>query len=148
MSTAELAKKVFRLIEAKDTAGAAELLSSDFKFSGPVSEPIGGQEWMSLHDKLNAAFPDFSFNVREDSEEEGDVAHIKVQLSGTHEAELDLSPMGLPSVPSTGKSMRLPEEVLDVTVVDGKVSAVHGEPIEGGGLMGILAQLGVELPAH
>lgn len=148
MGAAETAKKVFGLIEAKDTQAAAELLSDDFKFSGPVPEPIGGMEWLGLHDKLNDAFPDFSFNLKEEVMVKGDVAHIKVKLSGTHEAELDLSPMGLPSVPSTGKSVNLPEEQLDVTVVDGKVTSVHGEPVEGGGVMGILAQLGVEPPAE
>ena len=147
MSAADMAKMVFGLIEAKDTKAAAELLSDDFKFSGPVPDPISGQEWMGLHDKLNAAFPDFSFNLRDEVMEEGDVAHIKVKLSGTHEAELDLSPMGLPNVPSTGKSMNLPEEPLAVTVVDGQGTSVHDEPVEGGGLMGILAQLGVEPPA-
>lgn len=147
MGAAEMAKKVFELIEAKDTQAAAEVLSDDFKFSGPVPEPISGKEWLGLHDKLNTAFPDFSFNLRDEVMVEGDVAHIKVNLSGTHEAELDLSPMGLPKVPSTGKSMNLPEEALAVTVVDGKVTSVHGEPVEGGGVMGILAQLGVELPA-
>ena len=39
MGAAEMAKKVFGLIEAKDTQAAAELLSDDFKFSGPSLTP-------------------------------------------------------------------------------------------------------------
>ena len=42
MNALETTKKLFNLIEAKDRAGALELLSDDFLFSGPVPEPISG----------------------------------------------------------------------------------------------------------
>jgi len=35
---------------------------------------------------------------------------------------------------------------MDATFKDGKLSSLVGEPTEGGGVMGILSQLGVELP--
>jgi hypothetical protein len=50
------------------------------------------------------------------------------------------------SIPATGKSISNPEERGETTVKDNKVTSVHINAVEGGGLMGILKQLGVEPP--
>lgn len=147
MDAVETTKKLFERIESGDTGAASELLTSDFVFSGPVPEPVDGKMWLGLHDRLNAAFPDFSFNSN-GAELMGDKVKIELQLSGTHQSELDLSPMGLPDVPATGKSFQLPTEVATVRFTDGKISSVDVAKVEGGGLMGILAQLGVEVPTQ
>ncbi len=138
-------QKLFDLIESGDTGAAAGLLSSDFVFAGPVPEPVDGAMWLGLHDRLNAACADFSFNAS-GAEQVGDTVKIELQLSGTHQSELDLSPMGMPTVPATGKSFRLPSEAATVSFSGEKISSVQVAPVEGGGLMGILGQLGVEAP--
>jgi predicted ester cyclase len=145
MGAVELASKVWDLIEAKDTAAAAELLSDDFTFSGPVPEPINGEMWLGMHDRLNAAFPDWKFNIS-DVHPHGEVIHCTAQITGTHTGELDLSPLGLPVVPATGKSFQLPREEMGVAVVGDKITSISGESTPGGGVMGILSQLGVEVP--
>lgn len=145
MNDVEIAAKVFELIEAKDIAGAKTLLSDDMTFSGPVPEPVSGDMWMGLHAKLNAGFPDWSFNLS-GVHQHGDVVHCTAQITGTHTGDLDLSPMGLPVVPATGKAIQLPAEELSVTVDGGKITSVAGDPVPGGGVMGILGQLGVEIP--
>lgn len=145
MNAVDTAKRVFELIEAKDTAGAAKLLTDDFTFSGPTPEPIGGAQWLAMHDKLNAAFPDWKFNLT-DVHEHGDFIHSTAQITGTHTGDLDLSPMGMPTIPATGKAVKLPREELNVKVVGDKIKSIDGPPVEGGGLMGILGQLGVQPP--
>lgn len=145
MTAVDTARRVFELIEAKDTAGAAKLLSDDFTFSGPVPEPINGAQWLGIHDKLNAAFPNWKFNLA-DAHEHGDVIHCAVQITGTHTGDLDLSPMGMPTVPATGKSVKLPREELNVKVVGDKIKSIDGPPVDGGGVMGLLGQLGVQAP--
>lgn len=144
MGAVEVASKVWQLIEAKDTAAAAELLSDNFTFSGPTPEPISGSMWLGLHDKLNAAFPDWKFNV--EVHQHGDMVHCTAQITGTQTGDLDLSPLGLPVVPATGKSIQLPREDLMVAVEGDKITSISGEPVPGGGVMGILSQLGVEMP--
>ena len=145
MDAVETTKKLFELIESRETGAAAELLSSDFTFAGPVPEPVDAAMWMGLHDRLNAAFPDFSFNMS-DAQQVGDSVQISLQLSGTHQAELDLSPLGLPNVPATGKSFQLPLETATVSFNGDKVTSVIAGQVEGSGVMGILSQLGVEAP--
>lgn len=147
MSDVEVAQQLFAYIEANDLESAAAMLTDDFTFSGPVPEPVSGQQWLGLHAKLNEAFPDFSFNL-DNVHQHGDVVHVTAHLSGTQENTLDLSPMGLPTVPPTGTHIQLPAEEMNVSVVDGMVQAVYGDPVAGGGLAGMLAQLGVEPPPH
>ena len=145
MDAAEATRKLFELIESRETGAAAELLSDDFTFAGPVPEPINASAWLGLHDRMNAAFPDFSFNLR-DVQQVGDTAQATLQLSGTHNSDLDLSAIDLPNVLTTGKSFELPPESTTVTIEGEKVTSVRVDKVEGGGVMGILSQLGVEAP--
>ena len=50
------------------------------------------------------------------------------------------------SLPPTGKTFELPESVYTIRVVDDKVVYFSEKVVEGGGLAGILSQLGVKLP--
>ncbi|GMR11038.1 MAG: hypothetical protein BMS9Abin28_1862 [Anaerolineae bacterium] len=145
MDAAEATKKLFGLIESRETGAAAEYLSDDFTFAGPVPDPIDAAAWLGLHDRMNAAFPDFSFNLS-DVQQAGNTAQGTLQLSGTHKSDLDLSAMDLPNVPATGKSFQLPPEEVSVTVEGEKITSVRAAKVEGGGVKGILSQLGVEAP--
>ncbi len=67
--------------------------------------------------------------------------------TGTHKGVLDLNPLGMPiSLPSTGKSFKLPKSVFTFRAANDKLIYFGEESAEGGGLAGILAQLGVKLP--
>lgn len=147
MDAVEATKKLFELIESRETGAAAELLSDDFVFSGPVPDPINAPAWLGMHDRMNDAFPDFSFNLK-DVQQVDDTVQGTLQLSGTHQSDFDLSAMDMPNVPATGKSFQLPQESVTVTIQGEKITSVQGAKVEGGGLMGILSQLGVEAPPH
>jgi hypothetical protein len=68
------------------------------------------------------------------------------QETGTHTGVLDLNPIGMPiSLPPTGKSFRLPKSVYTFRVAGDKVTYYSEEAVQGGGLAGILEQLGVKL---
>jgi hypothetical protein len=94
---------------------------------------------------LQAGIPDWSFNLS-DVQVTGNVAHTTHQISGTHTGNLDLSPMGMPVIPATGKSFKLPVEHADLTYEGNKLTRFHADVAAGGGLPGILQQLGVEMP--
>jgi predicted ester cyclase len=146
MTAIEMASKLLHDIEAKDTTAAAKLLTDDFTFSGPVPQPISGREWLAMHKSLSIAFPDWKFNASDLREEAGKV-RVAVRITGTHKGELNLSSLGMPNVPATGKSIKLPREEITLTVSNGKFSSLHTPPTDGGGVMGILSQLGVKVPA-
>jgi predicted ester cyclase len=145
MNELELSKKLLSLIEAKDRASALKLLSDDFTFSGPVPEPISGPMWLGMNEKLSTAFPDWSFNVS-DLKSDGSIVRLAVQISGTHKGELDLSAMGLPKVPATGKKIHLPREEAELKIEGGKVKYFKTGSNPEAGVSGILKQLGVAVP--
>lgn len=146
MSVHESAESFVKAFNAGDYDTVASHLSNDFQFSGPVPEPISGQQWIGLTRLLRAAFPDIQYNMRVVSVE-GDVVTTTNQLTGTHTGDLDLSAMGMGVIPATGKSFSNPEETGQGTVKGGKFVSIRITPVDGGGLMGILSQLGVKQPA-
>jgi predicted ester cyclase len=145
MNSAEITRKLMTAIESGDMATAASFMSDDFIFSGPVPEPISGEQWLGLQGLLLAAFPDWSFNLS-DVQVTGNVARTTHQISGTHTGDLDLSPMGMPVIPATGKKVKLPVEHAELTFEGGKAVRLHTDVPAGGGVPGILQQLGVQMP--
>jgi len=145
MSALEMANKLLQALEAKDTTTAAKLLSDDFTFSGPVPQPISGPEWLAMQQSLGIAFPDWSFHVA-DLREDGSKVRGTIQITGTHKGDLDLSGLGMPKVPATGKAVKLPRGEITLTVSNGKFTSLNSPAPDGGGVMGILSQIGVKVP--
>lgn len=145
MNAEEITRAVMTAIEAGDMGTAAGYLSDDFVFSGPVPEPVSGEQWLGLQSLLLAAFPDWSFNLS-DVQVTSNGARTTHQITGTHTGDLDLAPLGLPVIPATGKSIKLPVEHAEVTIEGDKAVRLHAEVTPGGGVPGILQQLGVEMP--
>jgi hypothetical protein len=141
----EVVRAMITAVDDCDMETAAGYLSAGFLFSGPVPEPIGKVSWVGLHQGLLAAFPDWSFNLS-GVHVEGDLATTTHHITGTHTGDLDLSAMGLPRLPATGKSISLPEEHARCTVKNGKIVRIEIDPNPDGGLPGTLKQLGVEVP--
>jgi predicted ester cyclase len=145
MNLAEITRKIYIAIESGDMATAASFLADDFVLSGPVPDPIGGEQWLGLQGLLLTAFPDWSFNLS-DVQVTGNVARTTHQISGTHTGDLDLSPLGMPVIPATGKKVRLPVEHADLTFEGGKAVRLHADVPADGGVPGIMQQLGVQMP--
>ena len=126
---------------------AKSLFADDFKFSGPVPEPISGQAWLGMSASLRNAFPDLDYQFKIE-DVDGDSAHISAELKGTHQDDLDLTAMNMGVIPATGKSFHAAHENGVARLRDGKITAWEMEGTEGAGLMAILGQLGVKMPSR
>ena len=146
MGTKEAAQAFVDAFNGGDLDTAASYLSDDFQFSGPVPKPIGSAEWIGLSKVFRVGCPDIKYNLTIVSVE-GDVVKTTTQVSGTHTGDLDLSAMGMGVIPPTGKSFSNPEETGESTVEGDKIKSIHINPSEGGGVMGMLSQLGVQPPS-
>ena len=146
MDTKETVQSLIDAIQMGDFKRAKSLLSNDFKFSGPVPEPISADAWMGMSASLKAAFPDLDYQFKIEGVN-GDTVNISADLRGTHKGDLDLTAMHMGVIPATGKSFKAAHEHGRATLRDGKIIAWTMEPIEGAGLMAILGQLGVKIPA-
>jgi|SRR5215211_1296954 len=145
MNQREIVQALLDSVQRGDFQKAKSLLSNDYQFSGPVPEPINAETWVGIHTNLKRAFPDLDYHFHVESVE-GDVTKISAELKGTHSGALDLSALGLGVTPASGKSFAIPREHGKVTCKGDKVTSWVIDRIEGGGLMGILNQLGIAVP--
>jgi len=148
MNPREIVQALLDSVQRGDFQKANFLISKDCQFSGPVSKPIKGAAWMGMNKNLKKAFPnlDYHFHVDRVDGLDGGTVKISAELKGTHSGVLDLSALGLGVTPATHKSFATPHEHSKVTIKGDKVASWVVEPIAGGGLLGILDQLGVTTP--
>ena len=143
MDKVEIAKNA--MAEIEKGAIAASTYTDDMTFSGPVPQPLNREQYLGLMHALVGAAPDWNFHAR-DFRVEGDTVHINIGITGTQTRTLSGLMPGMPSVPPTGKQFSLPGEHLDITVRGDKISRIVAQVPPGGGVAGLLKQLGVPLP--
>jgi predicted ester cyclase len=114
-------------------------------FAGPLPQPVGKREFVGLQSAMVAAMPDWKFNGK-DFKQDGEKVTATFQISGTQTAELNLPIPGFVKVPASGKHVSLPEEGMTFTVKNGKITRIESAGIAGGGVAGVLTQLGASMP--
>ena len=145
MDAIEVVKTGLAASEAGQTSKFADLLSEDMVFTGPVPEPVGKREFVGLMTAMVAGIPDWKFNSK-DFKQVGDKVTVTFQITGTQTRELSLPMPGIPKIPASGKHISLPQEPTTITVKDGKISRLESAVVAGGGVMGVLTQLGIAIP--
>ena len=145
MSAIDIVKAGMAATEAGDFDKLAGMLADDMVFAGPVPEPLGKREFIAVQSAMRAAMPDWKFNGT-DFKENGDQVTVMLQITGTQTGELKLPMPGMAPVPATGKRVSLPKEPTTFTIKNGKVTRLETAGVPGGGVMGVLAQLGVPMP--
>jgi predicted ester cyclase len=144
MNPEEVVQAYLDAFNAGDLETAASYYADDFQFSGPTPEPLGPDAYLGISHIMKAAFPDISYDGQVVGSD-GDVVHAEFNLSGTHNGDLDLTPVGMSVIPATGIHFANPTEYFDITVQDGKIVLMYTEPSPDTGLPGILSQLGVQM---
>jgi predicted ester cyclase len=145
MNAIDVVKAGLAASEAGQTSKFASLLTDDMVFAGPVPQPVGKHEFVGLMTAMVAGMPDWKFNAT-DFKQNGNQVTATLQITGTQTGELNLPMPGLPKLPATGKHVSLPKEPTTFTVKDDKISRLESTNVPGGGVAGVLAQLGVSVP--
>ncbi|HZW38760.1 MAG TPA: nuclear transport factor 2 family protein [Ignavibacteriaceae bacterium] len=145
MMNRDIVEQFLSAIEKNDFKKAEGLLSEDFKFTGITPEPLGSKEYLNVHKALNKGMPDFKFNANF-IKQTPDVIEISVRLTGTHKNEMPSPIPEIKNIPATDKYIKLPEERIDIKLKNEKIENINVEKVPGGGIFGILKQLGVSLP--
>jgi hypothetical protein len=142
MKTQEVVKKA--LIDIEKGAINASTYTEDMVFSGPVPQPMKRDAYVTLIKNLVGASPDWNFHAR-DFTERGDTVRVTVGITGTQTRTLPGLMPGMQALPPTNKRFTLPEEHLSIKVRGDKIYELVADTVPGGGVMGMLAQLGVQL---
>lgn len=142
MKTLDIVKKA--LADIEKGAIDASLYTNDMVFSGPVPKPMKRDEYVTLLKNIVGASPDWNFHAREFTVS-GDTVKVTVAITGTQTRTLPGLMPGMLALPPTNKRFILPEEHLSLKVRGDKISECIADTVPGGGVMGMLAQLGVQL---
>ena len=145
MNEIDVVKSALATCESGQVSKLASFLTDDMVFAGPVPQPVGKKEFVGLMTAMVAAIPNWKFNAT-DYKQNGNQVMVTFQITGTQTGELNLPMPGFQKLPATGKHVSLPKEPTTVTVKDGKISRLEAAVVPGGGVMGVLAQLGVPVP--
>jgi predicted ester cyclase len=145
MDPETVVRKCFEAFEAGRTDEAASYLDDSFTFTGAVPEPVAKKDFVNLQGTLIKAMPDWKFNY-DNLRVDGETVHTNVHITGTNTQPLPAIMPGMPGIPVTGKHVSLPEEPVRLIVHNGKITRMSVEPTPGGGVEGVLKQLGAQRP--
>jgi hypothetical protein len=144
MKPSEIVGNFINAIESNDFKTAENLTSNDFVVEGVGPSKFTRTEFLNLHRALNNGLPDFSFNHKI-VKESGDQVDIRIRLTGTHKRDMQPPIPGISTIKATNKQIKMPEENVHLTVKNNKITRLRLEQIPGGGIAGLLKQIGVEL---
>ena len=131
------------ILQMRDTKALMGMVTPDAMASGGVlPQPIPVAESIKLTEGLFTAFPDMKIDILSVMLN-GNQATVKVKLSGTQSGSLALP--GSPAIPASGKKVSVMDGYI-VTVQGDKISHFQVDSPAGGGIPGMLMQLGVKMP--
>lgn len=143
MNKRETVQAFLNAVQNGDLESAKTRLADEFRFSGPVPEPLHAKAWLQMSASLKAAFPDLDYHFKGIGEE-GEVVSFTTQLSGTHTGNFDLTSMiDMGVIPATHKSFAAALQKNKIMITEGQITAWLVEPTAGAGLMAILQQIDI-----
>ncbi len=153
MSAEELVKTFMIALEAKDYDTANSYLTDDFLFSGWTPQPLGKEQFITIMSGLKAGIPNLTYNFhtihdRRDPQDKLQESYVKMttHITGTQTDSFILPPLGTPPIPQMDGTVSLPEESWNYTLANEKITRIVVGHVSGGGIQGLLHQLGVALP--
>src|SRR5947209_19792264 len=150
MSSVDIVKDFMIALESKDFDTVASCLSDDFVFSGWTPQPLDKDQFMTVMGGLKAGFPNllYHFHTVKDVRdlEQEDSVKAAIQMTGTQTDGFILPPLSLPPISQMARTVSLPEEQWSYTLQDGKIVRIMVHRVPGGGIQGLLHQLGIDVP--
>ena len=145
MNATEIVQTFITALQWGDMEEAVDWMGDDFVFSGWTPRPLDRGEFLAMHSTLKDAMPDYSFHLSDVKERDGGVEAL-IQITGTQMRDLALPMFGVPNIRYTGIDVSLPQVHTTFSFEGDKIKEMRVESVPGGGLAGLLQQIGTELP--
>lgn len=145
MEANELVMACITALQSGDMDMAASLLADDFVLRGWAEQPIDKGQFLAMQSNLLVAMPDFSYNLS-DVHMEGQGIEALIQIRGTNLGNLDLTMLDIAPIQATGLAVELPQVPIRFVTENDTLKEMAMATVAGGGLSGLLQQIGGELP--
>ena len=134
-------------LQSGDIELAANTMSDDFVMSGFAPKQLDKNQFLSTYSNLLSSMPDLSFNMTDEPSEENGVVQTEIEITGTQLNQLALPVLGIQPIEPTGLAVTLAQTKTTYHVnSDNKVTRMEMQAVAGGGLEGLLQQVGSEIP--
>jgi predicted ester cyclase len=141
MNLTDFVKSFYAAFEVRNYDYIKDSCTPDFVFSGLALKPLNRQETLEMYRTLFRAFPDWKFNLS-NFKQMGDRVTCFSRITATHSGSLELPFMDIYSYQPTGKHVQLPLQEISIELRNGKVSRIDTAKTAGGGITGLLEQIG------
>lgn len=129
-------------LKKQDVAQIAAAVADELAFV-TTRQTVDKTLFLQMLQALYAGFPDWHYD-HNPPEFHGDVIAIKWRQRGTHTGLFSMP--GRPPIADTGNEVIIPPQYFYDQVHDDQIATIRPEPIAGGAPLGILEQLGIEMP--
>ncbi|HVO44252.1 MAG TPA: ester cyclase [Aggregatilineales bacterium] len=143
MNAEQVIHESLAAFNARDEKKAFSNFASDLVVNHFMPQPIGLEEFIAVNRANLAAFPDWHFEIKQ-IQTQGDKTTVTVQVSGTHNGPLNVP--GMPPVPASGKKVSVPDRFVCTFGNDNKLHQMDFDTPPGGGFIGVMQQLGIQMP--
>ena len=145
MSAIDIVRAFTTAIENNEKEETVKPLADDFLFSGWTPKPLDKADFITTFAELKSGIPGLMFNLHNLSEE-GNRVTGSIQIAGHQSDSFSIPPLSLPPVPQMARSISLPVEDVTFELADDKITRWSVHHVEGGGIKGLLHQLGFDAP--
>lgn len=146
----ETVNAFMQALEAKEFARAGGYLSDALIFGGFTPAPLHKNQFINVMSELAEGFPNlsFTFHGAEEIAETMEGSRVKgtVQINGSQVNSFQLPALGIGPIPQMARSILLPEENWEYQLENNVITSIRVDRVPGGGVEGLLNQLGFHDP--
>jgi len=142
----EKVKAFMMALEEREFEEASGYLSDDFLFTGWTPRPLDKRQFLETMKGLKEGIPGLIFNLHNVADNANHQVTGAFQVAGYQSDSFILPVLGTPPIPQMAKSVALPSEEVEFELRAGKIARLNVQHTQGGGIKGLLEQLGFELP--
>ncbi|GHO43660.1 nuclear transport factor 2 family protein [Ktedonospora formicarum] len=141
----EIVREFMTSLDNNDSSIYEGYLSDNFTFAGWTPKPLDRAGFLEVARGLETGLPGLTYNLHNVLEErEGEVS-ATWQITGYQSDAFIIPVLGLPPIPQTGQSVSMPSENVTYTLKDEQIRSINVEHVAGGGIKGLIAQLGIDI---
>src|SRR5205814_1856662 len=107
-------------------------------------KPLNRQGFLDVIEGLKEGIPGLIFNLHNVLDAGQHRITATWHVAGYQTNSFNLPMLGLPPIPQMGRSISLPIEDVIYELAENQIKAIQVQPTEGGGIKGILEQLGID----
>jgi hypothetical protein len=145
MSATDTVKTFMAALEGNEFEEAASYLADDFLMTGWTPQPLNKAAFLDVMKGLKGGIPGLIFNLHNVSEQDNTVRGT-IQVAGYQTDAINLPALSLPPIPQMGRSVSLPTEDVAFHVENNRILSMIVHHVAGGGIQGLLHQLGTDSP--